>query len=334
MSERSRVLVTGITGQVGRRLVEQLGQYPSQFEVTGWSRAQFDFGDLTISDSEFERRLATALDALKPQWILNPAAHTAVDLAETQVELAERLNVMLPGALARWCKKNGSKLIHFSTDYVFSGEGELPWRETDTPDPKNSYGRSKLAGECAVLKSEADAWIFRISWVYDCFGNNFFLKMLQLGAERERLTIVNDQVGSPCFARDLAKVIVGGMVRGVFCGRSEGGLVTGQGLQSRDTTGGAPGIYHLVSQGETSWFGFAERIFSEAVSQAPGYVLKAKERVPVGSDVFVTPAKRPKNSRLDCNKAKLNLKLEMPTWTESLHECILEWAKNYGNSSH
>jgi dTDP-4-dehydrorhamnose reductase len=220
----------------------------------------------------------SALDEYKPKIVINAAAYTQVDKAESEKENAMIINATTPGAIAQWCKSNNALLVHYSTDYVFDGTGERPWLETDAPNPVNYYGFSKLEGEKAITASGCKNYIFRVSWVYSPWGNNFKKTILRLAQEREELKIVADQWGSPTRAEDIAKETKAFVEK----------FQSGKALDF--------GIYHLRFNDFTNWHQFAVSIVEEA-TQA-GLPIKAKNILPIPTEAFPTPAKRPKNSRL------------------------------------
>jgi dTDP-4-dehydrorhamnose reductase len=235
----SRILIFGRIGQVGwelRHKLACLGQVSS---------VEYPEVDFTNPDS-----IRSAVRAVEPAVIVNAAAYTAVDKAESELQLATAINATGPGVLAEEAKRLGGLLVHYSTDYVFDGSKLTPWVETDAPNPLNAYGRTKLAGDQAIQASGCDHLIFRTSWVYGARGNNFLLTMLRLGKERAELRIVDDQIGSPtsseCIAQATSDVLAQVLAPG------------GAGIQGRS------GIYNLTSSGETSWFGFAKAILTEA----------------------------------------------------------------------
>lgn len=268
-------LIFGRNGQLARSLREI------------WPQATFLSVDFTVDD------LPATLDENRPRLVINTAAYTNVDRAETEPELAMQINAEAPDKIARWCAGAGAKLVHVSTDYVFDGHGNRPWRESDTPAPLNAYGRSKRAGEVAVLA--AGQIVVRTSWLYSPWGRNFLKTMLTLGAERERLTVVNDQFGAPTYAPDLAQALAR--------------------LTAHPAFGPALGVYHLTNAGVTTWFDFARAIFE----RRPGRV---REVVPLTTAEFPSPALRPHNSRLDNAKIQREFGIQMRPWTESLDEAL------------
>lgn len=283
------ILIFGANGQVGRALSAALGP-----ACAALSREQADLAD--------EGAVESALSAHAPRAVINAAAFTAVDAAETEVEAAHAVNAVAPAIMARYCAGRGIPFVHFSTDYVFDGSGSTPWREEDAPAPLGVYGAGKRAGEEAVRASGGKYLIFRTSWVYDAEGKNFFTTMMRLAREREELRVVNDQHGAPTYAPHLAAAALSGLEQA--CSMAEF----------------PSGIYHLAAAGETTWHGFAEAIFSAA--RARGDALKIRRVQAISTAEYPLPAARPANSRLDCGKAKRVLGIALPSWQEGLSECM------------
>ena len=289
--EKIKILIIGGTGQVARALGSVFG---ANAIISG--RRDFD-----LSKPEL---LEKKLDELKPTLVLNAAAYTQVDKAESESDLAFLVNAEAPKVIADWCAKNQAILIHYSTDYVYPGNGSKPWREDDVIGPLNVYGASKAKGDRYISDSGCQHLIFRTSWVYDSHGKNFLNTILRLGQEKETLKIVSDQIGAPTFAGDLA-------------------LATVKAYQSAIRAAKFPsGIYHLCNEGETSWYEFANTIVSGA--QNLGFKLKLKEILPIPSEEYPTPAKRPKNSRLEMTKLKNTFNITMPSWQDALKRCLKE----------
>jgi len=249
-----------------------------------------DRSALDLSDVDAVRRVVRET---KPEIILNAAAYTAVDRAESEPEVAMQVNGIAPGVLAEEAKRLGAMLVHFSTDYVFDGTQATPYAESDTPNPINAYGRSKLAGERAIEAVGAAHLILRTSWVYSHRGKNFLLTMLRLAHEREELRVVADQRGAPTSARALAEA-------------------TARALQRPGAA--ARGLYHLTAGGETSWFGFAEAIVELARDRLP----RRPRLVPIASSDYPTPARRPANCMLDCARAREALGAQLSDWRTGL----------------
>ncbi len=268
--------------------------------------------------------LRAKLEDYAPAAILNASAYTAVDKAESEPALAYAVNAESVGILAEYCKARDIPLLHYSTDYVFNGSGNALWKEEDATAPLNIYGQSKREGEQRILASGCKHLILRTSWVYDAEGANFLNTMLRLGRERETLSIVADQHGAPTFAPHLAEA----SLRALFHltpslrvpAKQSSYPLAGAWIASASPRNDAWGIYHLCHGGETTWHGFAEAIF--AAARAHGEVLKVREVMPIPSEAYPTPAQRPKNSRLDCAKAKTTFGLSLPAWQEGLKACM------------
>jgi dTDP-4-dehydrorhamnose reductase len=285
------VLVTGVTGQVGGALLKVLG---SIGPVVAAGRDQLD---LTQVD-----RIASVLDRIGPQLIVNPAAYTAVDRAEDERELAFRVNAEAPGAIARWAAGRDVPVIHFSTDYVFDGAGTRPWREDDPAKPLSAYGASKLAGEEAVRSAGGPHLIVRSSWVYAATGSNFLRTIAQLAQERKELRVVADQFGAPTSAQLIADAVAG---------------IVGTGdalLADRFTASG--GVVNVAASGETSWHKFAVAIVEGL--RARGVGLAVESMVPIATKDWPTKAKRPANSRLDLTRLRQVFRIDTPEWDQSL----------------
>lgn len=283
-----RLLVLGSGGQLGAELTRRFAAAP-QFaacSVTALSRAQLDFADASA--------LRQAVRAHQPQILINAAAYTAVDRAESERDRAFAVNATAPQILAEEMARLDGWLLHYSTDYVFDGSGTLPWRETDPTGPLNVYGASKLAGEQAIASTGAQHLIFRTSWVYAAEGRNFLHTMLRLGRERRALSIVSDQHGAPTTAEALAAATVD--------------------LAARLGEGFAPpsGVYHMACAGETTWHGFASAIFAAFATAQPPPVL-----TPIATADYPTPARRPLNSRLDGSLLASTLDLRLPHWQDA-----------------
>jgi len=295
-----KILLLGKNGQVGWELQRSLAPLG---EVLALDRHSSHFcGDLSQPE-----RLAQTVLAYRPDVIVNAAAHTAVDKAESEPDLARTLNAHAPAALAQAAAQIGAWLVHYSTDYVFNGQGEKPWQETDATGPLSVYGQTKLEGEQAIVAACAKHLIFRTSWVYAARGGNFARTMLRLAAERERLTVIDDQRGAPTGA-DLIADITAHAIRQVM-GLPEASLA---------------GIYHLVAGGETSWHGYASHVIAQARLLKPEMGLKVTEISPVPTSAFPTPAKRPINSRLDTRKLENGFGLVLPPWQQGVYRLLTE----------
>jgi len=292
-----RVLVTGADGQVGSALVKQIG--PRHCVAT----------TLQVLDLSALSTIRSRLDYFKPTAVINAAAYTAVDQAETEPDLAMTINGEAPGVMALWCAEKNIPFVHFSTDYVFPGTGLRPWNEDDAPAPVNAYGRSKVEGDRRVLAAGGRHLIFRSSWMYDESGKNFFCTILKLAAEQTELKIVSDQVGAPTYAPAFAASVIEGLERANVAARFPSG------------------VYHLVPSGEISWHGFARAIF-DGIS-AKGIPVAVQKRVPITTAEYHAAAKRPLNSRLSCDRAERVLGLRLPDWRVGLSECIDRYVERY-----
>ncbi|MFK3797313.1 dTDP-4-dehydrorhamnose reductase [Pseudomonas sp. NPDC088444] len=291
MSSPLRILISGQHGQVSLALQQCLNGL-GELIVVG--REQLD-----LSQPESIRAVVREI---KPDLIINAAAHTAVDQAESEPDLAYAINATAPGVFAEEAKALGVPFIHYSTDYVFDGSKEGVWNESDTPHPLGVYGSSKLAGEQAIAKVGGQYLILRTSWVYSLTGRNFLLTMQRLLQEREKLTVVADQIGAPTWAGTIAQ--------------STRELIE----RWRDGKPGAWGVYHLTASGETSWFGFAQAIGQELIKA--GKPCAALEPIP--SSAYPTPAKRPLNSRLDCSRLQQEWGVSQPNWRDAMLECLAQ----------
>lgn len=297
-----KVLITGGSGQVGFELRRQLATVG---EILAPDRAMLDLSDAGA--------VSAYLAQHQPDVIVNAAAYTAVDNAETNQAVAMRLNAELPAQLAEYCQQRASWLIHYSSDYVYSGEGNTPWQEGDATGPCNAYGATKLAGDEAVAASGCQHLIFRTSWVYSAFGNSFLSTMLRLGAERSTLSIVSDQMGAPTPARLIA-------------------LVTQQALAQLSSAHTEnileSGVYHLAPKGEVSWHGFACEIFQLAGSVGMPLTITPERVSAIPSRDYPTPAARPLNSRLAVGKIEKKLGIIMPSWQSQLALTVEEIASS------
>ena len=293
------VLVTGAEGQVGweaRRTFAPLGR------VVAVDRADVDFVDV-----ESVRALVRAH---RPAVIVNAAAYTAVDRAESERDLAFAINTTAPRALAEEAARLGALIVHFSTDYVFDGAKDTPYVEDDEPSPLNAYGESKLAGDRAVISSGAPHLVFRTSWVYAARGHNFLRTMLLLARERETLRVVADQIGAPTPARLLAEVSAQVVSR----------YLTDEALALPESRWG---IYNAVTRGATSWHGFAQRILELDPRRAEQ---RCREVVPIPSTDYSTAARRPARSLLDVGRLERSFQLRMPTWDDQLELVMADLA--------
>ncbi|HDV6319934.1 TPA: dTDP-4-dehydrorhamnose reductase [Burkholderia multivorans] len=298
-SDRKTILLTGINGQVGfelQRTLQGLGN------VVALDRSRLDLSRLD--------QVRDVVRDLKPDLIVNPAAYTAVDQAETDVAMATRLNAEAPAVLAEEAKRIGAALIHYSTDYVFSGTKAGPYVEDDAVDPQNVYGRTKLDGERAIAASGCAHLIFRTSWVYGTRGKNFLLTMLRLGVERDELKVVADQIGAPTWSNTIA-TLTAHVVAQATC------------APVRDEWWHAhSGIYHLCAAGSTSWHGFAEAIFR--LADLP----KKPAVMPIPASAYPTPAKRPANSQMSNAKLAKHFGLHAPHWEAALALCMMQTVRH------
>jgi dTDP-4-dehydrorhamnose reductase len=294
----TRILLTGAGGQAGWELARSLLPLG---EVVAPPRAEFDL--LRPDDC------AAHIARLRPDVVVNPAAYTAVDRAESEPELALRINGEAPAAMARAAAGVGALFIHYSTDYVFDGTKPSPYDEDDAPNPRSAYGRSKLAGEEGVRGSGADHLIFRTSWVYAARGHNFLRTVLRLAREREELRVVADQIGTPTWARLIADATAQAL-------RESQRLRCGDRFES--------GLYHLTARGETSWHGFASRIVERARRMSPP--VGARAVLPIATADYPLPALRPANSRLSCARFMARFGLELPDWERCLDLAMQELA--------
>lgn len=292
-----RILLTGASGQVGWELQRSLAMLG---EVVAPGRDAFDLAQPASLDAMIAQ--------IAPDLIVNPAAYTAVDRAETEVDAAMTINRDAPAAIAASCKARGIGLVHFSTDYVHPGDGEAPWTEVSRTGPLNRYGASKLAGEDAIRASGCDALIFRTSWVYAARGSNFLLTMLRLGASGKPLSIVADQTGAPTSARLIASTVALALAKSLEKGRASHFGATRLRLGKR-------GTFNLCAGGATTWHGFATEIFRlrETLTGLP-----APEISRTDSAAFKTAAQRPANSRLALGRLQEEFGLAIPDWSDTL----------------
>jgi dTDP-4-dehydrorhamnose reductase len=287
-----KILLLGKDGQLGRELQRSLAPLG---ELTAWGRAECD---LSQTESLYQKVIAT-----KPNVIVNAAAYTAVDKAESEPELAHAINAAAPAVLAQATLDMGCKLIHYSTDYVFDGSGNTPWLESSPTAPLNVYGNSKLAGEQAIQVSGCKHLIFRTSWVYALEGGNFAKTMLRLACERDTLAIIDDQIGAPTDAAWLADM-------------------TAQVIRASQMFACPSGVFHAAASGEVSWHGYASYLIARA--RAMGFPIKVRPEAirAVASEAFPTPAKRPRNSRLDCSKLTATFGITPPPWQQGIDRLL------------
>ena len=293
-----KILLLGKGGQVGWELQRSLAPLGELVAL------DFDSTNL-CGDFTNPLGLAQTVHAVQPNVIVNAAAHTAVDKAESEPDLARLINATAPGVLAQEAHKLGALLVHYSTDYVFNGSGTQPWTEADTPAPLSVYGQTKLEGEQLVAQHCANHLIFRTSWVYAARGGNFAKTMLRLAQEREALGVINDQVGAPTGADLLADVTAHAIAR-VFASPE------------------LAGIYHLAAAGETSWYGYAQHVFTSARAQGVKLKLDDTHLKAISSADYPTAAQRPLNSRLNCSKLKSHFSLQLPHWQQGVDRMLTE----------
>ena len=295
-----KILLLGHNGQVGWELQRSLAPLGEVLALDRHSTAWC--GDLSQPE-----RMAQTVQAWRPDVIVNAAAHTAVDKAESELELARCLNAAAPAALALAAAEVGALLVHYSTDYVFSGQGDRPWQETDATGPLSVYGQTKLEGEQAIVASGCKHLIFRTSWVYAARGGNFARTMLRLAGERERMTVIDDQHGAPTGA-DLIADVTAHAIRQVM----------------QPQAASLAGIYHLVASGETTWHGYARHVIAQARLIQPQLGLKVTDIAPVPTSAFPTPAQRPLNSRLNTHKLQQAFGLLLPPWQQGVDRMLAE----------
>ncbi len=292
-----KILLLGKDGQVGWELQRALAPLG---ELVAWGSTQADLRDAEGLVAQVRRE--------RPQVIVNAAAHTAVDRCETEPELAMAINAAAPGALARAAASLDALLVHYSTDYVFDGSGSRAWTEGDATGPVNVYGRSKLAGEVAIRDAGGRHLILRTSWVYAARGSNFPRTMLRLAAERDALSVIDDQVGAPTGADLIADI-------------------TAHALRETVQRPALSGTYHLAASGATTWHGYARHVIEAARARDAQAVRVAPEAIrAVPSTAFPTPARRPLNSRLDTGRLQGAFDLRLPDWRVGVDRLLAEWA--------
>jgi dTDP-4-dehydrorhamnose reductase len=295
-----KILLLGKGGQVGwelQRSLAPLGEVVAlEFDSTDYC------GDFTNLAG-----LAETVRQLKPDVIVNAAAHTAVDRAESEPELVRTINALAPGILADEAEKLGAWLIHYSTDYVFNGSGTTPWKETDATGPLGVYGQTKFEGEQAVARCSRHL-IFRTSWVFAARGANFAKTMLRLAKERDQLKVIADQIGAPTGAELLADVTAHAI----------------RTVQTRPDGQMLAGLYHLVAAGETSWHGYAQLVIEEASVLGETLKVSPDRILPITTADYPTPAKRPANSRLDTTKLRTTFGLHLPDWKDGVRRMLVE----------
>lgn len=306
------ILLTGAAGQLGtelQRTLQGLGTIHLADRVApeGLSPGQGEFSILDLADSD---AVTALLQALNPAVVINAAAYTAVDQAESEPDLARAVNADAPAAMANWCAAHDAILVHYSTDYVFAGDQQRPYRESDATAPINVYGETKLAGEQAIGSSGCRHVILRTAWIYSSHGNNFLRTMLRLAGERPELSVVNDQHGCPTWARNLARVT----------------RQVAEHLLGNPDQPGASGVFHYCDSPATTWYDFAQLIFQAAEEQ--GLLDKAPQVKPVSSAQFKTAAKRPQYSVLDTGKIRQTFGVRRSDLATSVEACLEELQNN------
>lgn len=278
------ILVTGSNGQLGRELMEISGFYP---------KLNFTFTDVAEFDITKQAEIKKFIAENPVDLLINCAAYTAVDKAESEPEAAHLVNMVAPGLLAAEAASQGFAMIHISTDYVFSGQSYKPYTEADDPGPVSEYGKCKLGGEQAILNSGAKAMVIRTSWLYSAFGHNFLKTILRLGKEKPELKVVFDQIGTPTYAGDLAKCILD--------------IISNHSIPPAS-------VYHYSNEGCCSWYDFAK-----VIAEHEGLPCKI---VPIRTSEYPTPAPRPLYSVLDKSKIKSDYGIDIPWWKDSIHQCL------------
>ena len=294
-----KILLLGSNGQVGWELQRALAPLGPVIALPRGG-AQGLCGDLGRPEE-----LSVTVRKVAPDVIVNAAAYTAVDQAESEPEQAEAVNAIAPAMLSHEARALGAWLVHYSTDYVFDGSGSRPWRESDQTDPLNVYGRTKDQGELAIRESGCRHLIFRTSWVYASRGRNFIRTMLRLAAERDVLQVIDDQHGAPTGAALIADV-------------------TAQALPIATRQPDLGGLYHLAAAGETTWYGYARRVIEQARKIGWPIKVTAQAISPVSTDAFPAKARRPGNSRLDCSRLEQAFGLRMPPWQVGVDHALAE----------
>jgi len=293
-----KILLFGKGGQVGWELQRSLATLGDIVAL------DHDSTDYCGNFGSPKALIATVRD-VKPDIIVNAAAHTAVDKAESEPDLVRTLNATAPGLLANEAQRLGAWFVHYSTDYVFDGSGTQAWTESDTPAPLSVYGQTKFEGEQLIQAACRQHLIFRTSWVYAARGGNFARTMLRMAQERDRLTVIDDQIGAPTGAELLADV-------------------TAHALRQVLRRPADAGLYHLAAGGETSWWGYAKHVLEQARRLQPELHLRASEVLAVPSSAFVTAAQRPHNSRLDTRKLQRTFGVHLPSWQEGVNRMLAE----------
>jgi dTDP-4-dehydrorhamnose reductase len=291
-----KILVTGVNGQVGHELIQALAPLG---QVIALTREDLDLTQL--------RQIQAVLEQYQPTIIVNPAAYTAVDKAESDNETAYQVNQFAPQIMAEWAAKHDALLIHYSTDYVFDGTKESAYNESDLTNPQSVYGRSKYLGEQAIRQAQAKHFILRTSWVFGVHGNNFIKTILRLAKERSSLNIVNDQHGAPTSATLIAKMTYQ--------------LID---LYIKNNQIINYGTYHLSAAGQTTWYDYARFIVQTALENGTSLALTANEIHGIPSSSYPVPAKRPTNSRLNCDKLTGYVQVVLPPWQQDVAQVIAQ----------
>ena len=291
-----KILLFGKNGQLGQELQRLL---PSMGETVALGRSDLELHDIAS--------LRAKIRLVKPDIIVNAAAYTWVDRAESEPERAMEINAVVPGVMAQEAKRIGALLVHYSTDYVFDGKISTPYHEEDEPSPINVYGQSKLEGERAVLKSGVACYIFRSSWIYGVHGQNFLLTLIRLAMEKPEIRVVNDQIGAPTWARTIAQT-------------------TQKILQSGKMNPENSGIYHLSAGGQASWFRFAQHIVSSLKMWMDAPLARV---VPIPASQYPQAAARPANSLLSNDKLGKVFGIRLPHWETDLETCMQLWFEEY-----
>jgi dTDP-4-dehydrorhamnose reductase len=285
----SKILVTGANGQLGNEIRRLCRNFPG---------LEFIFTDVDMLDITNPDAVSVFMEASKPAIVVNCAAYTNVDGAEVDVKNVRKINSLAPQVLAAACAMQDAFLIHISTDYVFDGKANEPYNEEDETNPVSVYGNSKLEGEEKIKTVFDNYLIIRTSWMYSEFGHNFVRSIIALAKDRETLEIVNDQIGSPTYARDLANCIIDIIIKSILNPKAY-----------------LPGIYHYANQGTCSWYDFAQEILNI-------YGINTCKLIPISTDQFPAVAKRPKYSVLDTTKVRESFGIGIPNWRDSLRECL------------
>lgn len=293
----ARILITGVNGQLGFELQRSLAPLG---EVLAISRQELDLTDLPAIEK--------LLNELRPDVIVNPAAYTAVDKAESDEATAMQVNAFAPEVMAKWVEKNNALLVHYSTDYVFDGEQTTAYYEGDAVNPQSVYGRTKRQGEVLIEQASSRHVILRTSWVFGAYGNNFLKTMLRLASERDALSVVNDQIGAPTSAALIADVTAH-IVRDY--------LAFGEEFVEECT-----GLFHLAAAGQTSWHGYAQHVIGLAEAAKMQLKVKAVDVQGIATAAYPTPAKRPVNSCLNTSKLQAVFDLQLPSWQNGVNHAF------------